>query len=392
VGGTSEDPTVSTVSIKRLTKRFGDDIVVRGVDLEIDDGEFLVIVGPSGCGKTSVLRMVAGLDPISGGTILIDGVHVAEPRRASNNLGMIFQDPALYPHMTVAENIGFPLKIEGRHRREIRRDVAAMAELLGLAGKLPCRPRELSGGERQRAAMARAMVRRPGLLLMDEPMSNLDAKLRTELRFTIAHLRRELGVTTLYVTHDQVEAMALGDRIAVMRRGKIAQLGPPDEVYHRPVDAFVATFIGTPAMNLFAAKVTGRTTRLDIGATQLPVGPRWSSALADRAGRTVIVGIRPQAFRFTGEGVVVDVERIEVLADRFEILATLDAPRAFATEDEVVIDTRPTPLTIDLPADHQLDLEMWRPSHLVVDPDDIHLFDPTTGASLRPDRSAAAVS
>jgi len=381
---------VSTVSIQRLTKRYGADTIVHGVDLEIDDGEFLVIVGPSGCGKTSVLRMVAGLESISGGAVLIDGIPIAEVPRS---LGMISQDPALYPHMSVEQNIGFPLKMAGCHRRRTRRDVDAIAELLGLSPVLERRPRELSGGQRQRVAMARAMIRRPGLLLMDEPMSNLDAKLRTELRATIARLCHDSGVTTLYVTHDQIEAMALGDRIAVMRRGVVVQSGTPDEVYHRPVDAFVATFIGTPTMNLFAATVTdqGGGHRLDIGTALLPVGPAWRDALRRRIVNTVVVGIRPQAFRFTGEGAVVDVERMDVLADRFEIRATLAARPAVATEHGVVVGTGPTTLTIDLPADGNLDLELWRPAHLVVDPDDIHLFDATTGTSLGADRPSVPV-
>lgn len=384
---------MSTVSIQRLIKRFGADVVVRGIDLEIDDGEFLVIVGPSGCGKTSVLRMVAGLEAISGGDILVDGRTVTELPHASRNLGMIFQDPALYPHMSVEQNIGFPLKMAGQHRRAVRREVQSIAELLGLASLLRRRPRELSGGQRQRVAMARALIRRPGLLLMDEPMSNLDAKLRTELRATIAHLRHELGVTTLYVTHDQVEAMALGDRIAVMRRGEIVQLGTPDAVYHRPVDAFVARFIGTPTMNLFAATVTddGARTHLDTGSVTFPVGPSWSDVLRHRVGDTVVAGIRPQAFRFSGEGAVVDVEHMDVLADRLEIRATLAAPPVSATGDGVAIGTGTTELTIELTADADLDLELWRPSHLVVDPDDIHLFDIPTGTTLRPRTAAFAM-
>ncbi len=379
---------MSTVTIQHLTKRFGSDVVVRGIDLHIDDGEFLVIVGPSGCGKTSVLRMVAGLDPITSGSILIDGVPVTEVPCAALTLGMIFQDPALYPHMTVAQNIGFPLKMSGQHRRSIRRDVMAIAELLALTPLLERRPRELSGGQRQRVAVARALIRRPQLLLMDEPMSNLDAKLRTELRATIARLRHELGVTTLYVTHDQVEAMALGDRIAVMRCGEIVQLGTPGDVYHEPVDAYVATFVGTPTMNLFAATVTDDDEpRLDLGRSLLPLGGAWRDVLADRVGRTVVAGIRPQAFRFTGDGVVVDVERMDVLADRFEIRATLDARHAFVTGAEIGVGTRPTPLVIDLAVDDDLDFELWRPSHLVVDPDDIHLFDPATGSTLGPPTS-----
>jgi multiple sugar transport system ATP-binding protein len=390
---TSEDRTVANVSIRQLTKRFDAEDVVRGIDLEIDDGEFLVVVGPSGCGKTSVLRMVAGLEEITSGSVLIDGVQVAQVPRESLTLGMVFQDPTLYPFMTVEQNIGFPLRMAGEPRRTVRREVAATAEMLGLTPMLRRLPSKLSGGQRQRVAMARALIRRPALLLMDEPMSNLDAKLRTELRATIARLRHELGVTTLYVTHDQIEAMALGDRIAVMRHGEIVQLGTPDQVYRRPVDAFVATFIGSPAMNLFAATITSDQGEpaLGIGSAVLPLGRGHRESLAGCAGENVIAGIRPQSFRFTGDGAVVDVERMQLLAHRFEISATLDAAEARVTDRGVEIGSRPSHLTIDLPVDEELDWELWRPSHLVVDPADIHLFDPVTGVSLPRQPSPAAL-
>jgi multiple sugar transport system ATP-binding protein len=379
---------VATVHIDQLTKRFGNETVVDHVDLRIDDGELLVIVGPSGCGKTSVLRMVAGLESITSGEILIDGRPAADVHRGRRTTAMMFQDAALYPHMNVRENIAFPLEMAHIHKRRVEREVEATAELLGLTPWLDARPSELSGGQRQRVAMARALIRRPELMLMDEPMSNLDAKLRGELRAVIARLQRRLGITTLYVTHDQVEAMSLGDRIAVMRRGQIVQVGPPSDIYRRPSDLFVATFVGTPAMNLFIATVAADCDGIVLvaGSSHWPVGPRWSLSLEDRVGGQLVVGIRPQAFRFTGDGAIVDVDRIDRIGGRVEIGATLDVPGAVMDGDRLVVGTRPTALTIDIDADNDddLDLELWRPSHLVVDPDDIHLFDPATGRSLRP--------
>jgi multiple sugar transport system ATP-binding protein len=270
---------------------------VKRLNLDIRDGEFMVLVGPSGCGKTTALRMIAGLEEISDGQIAIGDrvVNAVDARR--RDVAMIFQNYALYPHMSVFENIAFPLRASGVPRREVKERVAATAELLGLTPMLGRRPKTLSGGQRQRVAMGRAIVREPQAFLMDEPLSNLDAKLRVQMRAEIARLQHNLGVTTVYVTHDQVEAMTMGDRIAVMHRGVMQQCGTASELYERPGNLFVAGFMGSPAMNLFRARLRSSDDRLvcEIGA-----GGRTLSLAGDVAGlreydgREVGVGIRPE--------------------------------------------------------------------------------------------------
>src|SRR5499427_532538 len=243
---------MATVETRALRKEFtGHTTAVDGVDLVINEGEFLVLLGPSGCGKTTLLRMIAGLETQTSGDILIGGRVVNELPPRARKIAMVFQSYALYPHMTVAENIAFPLKAQGAPRDSIAGEVERAAKMFGIERLLQRKPRQLSGGERQRVALARAMVRSPDVFLLDEPLSNLDAKLRTSARDELQQFQRRLGTTTLYVTHDQVEAMGLGDRIAVMSAGKIRQLGKPQEVYDEPADTFVAGFLGSPPMNLF---------------------------------------------------------------------------------------------------------------------------------------------
>ena len=271
---------------------------VEKLDLEIADGELMALVGPSGCGKTTTLRMTAGLEEITEGEIRIGGriVNTLDPRQ--RDVAMVFQNYALYPHMTVFDNLAFPLRARRLPRAEIRARVEQTAKLLGLDGMLGRKPRALSGGQRQRVAMGRAIVREPQVFLMDEPLSNLDAKLRTQMRSEIAGLQRELGVTTMYVTHDQVEAMTMGSRIAVMRDGLLQQQGPPQELYDEPDNLFVAAFVGAPAMNLLQGRIErdGTGLRCVIGDQQLPVtGANGSgSAVAAYAGADVAVGIRPE--------------------------------------------------------------------------------------------------
>jgi multiple sugar transport system ATP-binding protein len=241
---------MATVEVRGLVKRFGEVTAVDGVDLISTDGEFLVLLGPSGCGKTTLLRMIAGLETPTAGEILIDNkVMTGLPPRA-RNIAMVFQSYALYPHMTVFKNIAFPLRPLGTEKKEIQKKVKWSAGMFGIEHLLDRKPRELSGGERQRVALARAMVREPSLFLLDEPLSNLDAKLRTSAREELQQLQKRIGITALYVTHDQVEAMGLGERIVVMNEGKIRQIGTPGEVYRKPADTFVATFLGSPPMNL----------------------------------------------------------------------------------------------------------------------------------------------
>jgi multiple sugar transport system ATP-binding protein len=291
---------VATIELDALTKVYGDGTrAVHELDLEIEDGEFVVFVGPSGCGKTSALRMIAGLEDISGGTVRVGGEVVNDLPPKARDMAMIFQNYALYPHMNVAENMGFGLKMRGVDRAEIRRRVDSAARVLGLSEVLGKRPRHLSGGQRQRVAMGRAIVREPQAFLMDEPLSNLDAKLRVQMRAEIARIQRDLQVTTIYVTHDQSEAMTLGDRVCVLRGGHLQQVDRPQVLYDRPANLFVAGFIGSPAMNLVEAELAERDGRLSVtfGPHTLAIPPETAAArpaLREYVGRRVALGIRPE--------------------------------------------------------------------------------------------------
>jgi multiple sugar transport system ATP-binding protein len=276
------------------------------LDLDIGDGEFVVLVGPSGCGKTTSLRMIAGLETLDSGRIRIGERDVTDDDPKDRDVAMVFQNYALYPHMTVAQNMGFALKIAKTAKAEIRDRVLDAARLLDLQPYLDRKPKELSGGQRQRVAMGRAIVRRPQVFLMDEPLSNLDAKLRVQTRNQIAELQRRLGTTTVYVTHDQVEAMTMGDRVAVLRDGVLQQYAPPRELYRDPVNVFVAGFIGSPAMNFFTLPVVEHS--VSLGDWPVPV-PRQ---VFDGAGE-VVVGIRPEHFELDEHGVDMDVDVVEEL-------------------------------------------------------------------------------
>src|SRR6186713_2659272 len=249
---------MATVSLKQLTKRYGTIGIVHGIDLDIADREFIALVGPSGCGKSTTLRMIAGLEEISAGSIEIGGRVVNDLPPRSRNISMVFQSYALYPHMTVRENLGFSLKIAGAAKEDMERRVAEASAILGLDSLLDRRPSQLSGGQRQRVAMGRAIVRNPDVFLFDEPLSNLDAKLRGQMRVEIKKLHQRVKTTVIYVTHDQVEAMTLADRIVIMRDGHIEQIGTPSDVFEHPVNTFVAGFIGSPPMNQLDATVKGR--------------------------------------------------------------------------------------------------------------------------------------
>jgi multiple sugar transport system ATP-binding protein len=290
---------MDVVKFESLGKTYPDGTrAVRDLTLEIAEGEFLVFVGPSGCGKTTALRMVAGLEEITEGSLSIGDRVVNGLAPQERDIAMVFQNYALYPHMTVFDNIAFPLASRGMPKAAIAKSVNHVAELVDLVPYLKQRPKQLSGGQRQRVAMGRALVRQPAVFLMDEPLSNLDAKLRVQMRGEISRLQRELGVTTIYVTHDQVEAMTMGDRIAVMRAGVLQQVGSPQDLYDRPANLFVATFVGSPAMNLVQAEVSGESGHavLRVGTQEIALANGSASrGLAAYNGRRVALGIRPEA-------------------------------------------------------------------------------------------------
>src|SRR5437016_10342065 len=286
---------MATVSLDGVRKSFGDREVVHGVSCEVGNGELVVVVGPSGCGKSTLLRMVAGLETVSAGTVAIDGrvVNGVEPK--DRDIAMVFQNYALYPHMSVYDNMAYGLRMRHMSRAEIKSRVARAAEILQLDGLLQRKPRQLSGGQRQRVAMGRAIVRDPKVFLFDEPLSNLDAQLRVQVRVEIKRLQQELATTSLYVTHDQVEAMTLADRLIVMNAGNVDQIGRPLDLYERPATVFVAGFIGSPAMNLVSRPLEAD--RVVVGEVSLPL-----AAVADALGRPVLVGLRPEHLDLAPEG------------------------------------------------------------------------------------------
>jgi multiple sugar transport system ATP-binding protein len=299
---------VGQVSLRGIHKRYGEAEVIRGVDLDVRDGEFLVFVGPSGCGKSTMLRLIAGLEEISAGELLIDGVRANDMRAADRGAAMVFQSYALYPHMTVAENMGFALRMAGVARAERDAQVRRAAEALRITELLGRTPKELSGGQRQRVAIGRAIVRKPKVFLFDEPLSNLDAALRVDMRIELSRLHQELGTTMIYVTHDQVEAMTLGERIAVFNAGRIEQLGTPLELYQRPVNEFVAGFLGAPRINLVERPDTAATA--DHRAL-------WAQMAARAPAAARRLGVRPEHLQVVnpGDGVPATVSLAEHLGD-----------------------------------------------------------------------------
>ncbi|ADI31644.1 ABC transporter ATP-binding protein [Staphylothermus hellenicus] len=284
------------VHLRSVVKRFGKTIALRGIDLDVNNGEFIVLLGPSGCGKTTTLRIIAGLERPNKGRVIFGNKDVTYLPPRERNVSMVFQSYAVWPHMKVFDNIAFPLKIKGVPKEEIRKKVRWAAELLRIEELLDRYPHQLSGGQRQRVAVARAIVVEPDVLLMDEPLSNLDALLRVKMRSELKKLQRKIKVTTIYVTHDQVEAMTMGDRIAVMNSGMIMQVGTPDEVYNKPANKFVAGFIGTPQMNFFDATVMVENNKavLDAGDFKIEIPGDIAEVLKEYIGKTVIVGIRPE--------------------------------------------------------------------------------------------------
>jgi multiple sugar transport system ATP-binding protein len=311
---------------------------IHNIDLTVREGEFMVVVGPSGCGKSTLLRMVAGLESISSGELRIGGQVVNDFTPGERDLAMVFQNYALYPHMTVAKNIGYSLKLRKMPKAEIKRRVEEAAEILSLTEYLNVRPGRLSGGQRQRVAMGRAIVREPSAFLMDEPLSNLDAKLRVQMRSEILQIQRRVGVATLYVTHDQVEAMTMGDRVAVLRAGVLQQCDTAQMLYDKPVNVFVASFVGSPSMNLLHASLSSDAQTLQIGSQRVNVPASVFAArpqLKSYAGRSLIVGIRPEDFTLDGAGerLTGQVGHIEALGSELIVHFGLDA-RNYVVEDK----------------------------------------------------------
>jgi multiple sugar transport system ATP-binding protein len=395
-GAEAEEEPVADIQLERVTKVFAGNVVaVDDVSLEIADGEFIVLVGPSGCGKSTLLRMIAGLDDVSGGRISIGGRDVTDLAPRHRDVAMVFQTYALYPHMTVRQNLGYGLKVRRTRKREIRRRVDEVAALLGLDGMLARRPAQLSGGQRQRVAMGRAIVREPKAFLMDEPLSNLDAKLRVGMRASLAQLHSRLGATTIYVTHDQIEAMTLGQRVAVMREGRVLQVDEPQRLYQQPRNLFVAAFIGSPAMNLVEAAVDGD--EVVFGRFRLPLDP----ARRPRAGSgRVVLGIRPESFddaAFASEELPrldVDVAVLEELGSDAHVFFEVDAKRISAEsleasgDDATLLAEEKALFTARV--DPRTRARVGMPLTLAIDPSRFHFFAPDTGDSLTPAAAPAA--
>ena len=335
---------MANVVLKDICKQFDSFQAINNLDLDINDGEFLILVGPSGCGKSTALRMIAGLEEITSGSMTIDGVDVVDMTPKERDIAMVFQSYALYPHMTVGENIGFSMKLAGHKKADREARVSEIAKTLQLTPLLDQRPANLSGGQRQRVAMGRAMVRKPSVFLMDEPLSNLDAKLRVQMRAEIARLQRQLGVTTIYVTHDQIEAMTMGDRVAVMKGGILQQVDTPKKLYKSPANVFVAGFIGSPSMNLFEGKLHNGTLQLQgctlsLDSDVLDQCP----GLALYENKTVIFGIRPEdIYDHTLESgqkfpaISAQVGNIEELGSELVVHLTLDATSVDSGDPDVV--------------------------------------------------------
>ncbi|WP_439872870.1 ABC transporter ATP-binding protein [Rhizobium leguminosarum] len=381
---------MAEIVFDQISKSYGDGYAaIRNLNMTIRDGEFLVLVGPSGCGKSTTLRMIAGLEEITDGRLTINGAVVNDLAPRDRDIAMVFQNYALYPHLTVAENIGFGLRVRGLDKADIARKVQETAKLLELEDYLARKPAQLSGGQRQRVAMGRALARSPQAFLMDEPLSNLDARLRGQMRAEIARMQKMSGITTVYVTHDQVEAMTMGDRVAVMRSGVLQQLGTPRSLYDQPANLFVASFMGSPAMNLLAADLFvtengpearfGQASILFSGEV-LAERPRIASA----AGRAVVLGIRPEAFRpVDAGGLVGSVAFIEDLGANLLVHVDVEAADRLkslsAEEDDVTLSAPQLRVIVD----GTNRVKIGERLSLAADPARIHVFDAATEAAIR---------
>ena len=355
---------MSAITLKNVVKKYGAVQVVHGVDLDIEQGEFIVLLGPSGCGKTTTLRMVAGLEDVSGGELSIGGKVVNDVAPKDRGVAMVFQNYALYPHMTVRQNMEFALRPMKLGKEEVARRITETAGILGLGDLLERRPAQLSGGQRQRVAMGRAMVRTPEVFLFDEPLSNLDAKLRTQVRWEIGKLHQKLGTTVLYVTHDQVEAMTLADKIVIMRDGHVEQVGTPEEVYAAPKSTFVATFIGSPSMNMIETRVVGGHLRAE--GLSVPIPERFAGRLSE--GQDVTLGVRPIEIKRVHE------ETTGAMPAGVEVTEYLG--------NEALLDLRigQHELIAEVPAEHRA--EPGETIHVCLNASAAHLFDTKSGLTL----------
>ena len=384
---------MSDISIQNVTKRFGSDRpAVDDVSLEIADGEFVILVGPSGSGKSTLLQMIVGLLDITEGELYIDGERMNDKTPRDRDLAMVFQDYALYPHLTVYENMAFPLRLRHVPDDEARTRVRDMAEMLELTEFLDRKPANLSGGQRQRVAMGRAMVRDAHAFLFDEPLSNLDAKLRVQMRTEISRLHKKFGSTTVYVTHDQVEAMTLGDRLAILRSGALQQIGTPRELYERPVNLFVAGFIGSPAMNFLPADIQADSLRTPFG--DIPFDVRRLAG-RQRDNDVLIVGIRPEQFQNAAlldrhqrhHSVIhrAHVDVIEWLGDEQLLYMPYEAPERIRKQLEELgreLDAEWSRTQVVAKLDGETKLTEGEEIELAFDPNDVHVFDPATGTRL----------
>ncbi len=370
MGGVS----MAQVNIRNLVKQFSEDVVaVNNINLEIQDKEFVVLVGPSGCGKTTTLRMVAGLEDVTAGEIFIGERLVNDVPPKDRNIAMVFQNYALYPHMTVYKNMAFSLKLRKTPKDEIDRRVKAAADILGIGELLNRKPKQLSGGQRQRVAVGRAIVRQPEVFLFDEPLSNLDAKLRVNMRSELIKLHERLDATMIYVTHDQVEAMTMGDRIVVMRNGFIQQVGPPMEVYNQPVNQFVAGFIGSPPMNFLEGRLMQEngTVQVDLNGLHLPLPPDMGKRVEAHLNQPVVFGIRPEDISPTTEG---KGEHLASLQATVEVIEPLGA--------EIILELSTRGYTFTARMDPQLHARMHEEIPIYFDMSRIHLFDRQTEQAL----------
>jgi|TARA_Y100000310_G_C20630810_1_gene788564 multiple sugar transport system ATP-binding protein len=385
---------MANVSLDGLTKDYPNGFrAVDGLSVDIDDGEFLVLVGPSGCGKSTALRMVAGLEEITSGTLTIGDEPMNDVQPRDRNVAMVFQNYALYPHLDVARNIAFPLRLAGLPKSEIDAKVSEAARILELEPLLGNKPAQLSGGQRQRVAMGRAIVRDPAVFLMDEPLSNLDAKLRVQMRAEITRLQHRLEATTLYVTHDQVEAMTMGDRVAVLKDGVLQQIDEPSVLYRSPDNVFVAGFIGAPAMNLRQARLVADngSWTLELGSNRMPLA---DTVVADRPtlagydGRDVVVGIRPETMENASVGdddlprLTVEVDLTEALGPDLLIHFPLDAPVIDSGDPDALEDLDDTTLMVAR-VDSRSRVRSGDRLELVVDTGRLHFFDPDTLLAIR---------